>query len=109
MIPMIDWLIFAVLLFTVGAYGVLTAKNAILVLMSIEVMLKAANISLVTFSVYSSQMHEHFASPDAVGQIFVLASIAVAAAEVAVGLAIFLVLYKKHGSIDISKINILRW
>lgn len=106
MIPMIDWLIFASLLLAIGAYGVLTAKNAILVLMSIEVMLNAANISLVTFSAYSSQLHTH---TDAMGQVFVLASMTVAAAEVAVGLAIFLVLYKRYGSIDVSKINILRW
>jgi len=106
MIPMIDWLIFASLLLAIGAYGVLTAKNAILVLMSIEVMLNAANISLVTFSAYSSQLHTY---TDSMGQVFVLASMTVAAAEVAVGLAIFLVLYKRYGSIDVTKINILRW
>ncbi|HDP96634.1 MAG TPA: NADH-quinone oxidoreductase subunit NuoK [Euryarchaeota archaeon] len=106
MIPMIDWLIFSSLLMAVGAYGVLTARNGILVLMSIEVMLNAANVSLVTFSAYSTELHGY---PDAMGQIFALASMTVAAAEVAIGLAIFLVLYKRHDSIDVTKINILRW
>jgi len=106
MIPMENWLIFASLLLALGAYGVLTARNGILVLMSIEVMLNAANISLVTFSAYSSELH---GDPNVMGQIFALASVTVAAAEVAIGLAIFLVLYKRYGSIDVTKINILRW
>lgn len=106
MIPMIDWLVFAVLLLIVGAYGVLTSKNGIIVLMSIEIMLNAANISLVTFSVYSSELHGF---SDAMGQVIVLASMTVAAAEVAIGLAIFLVLYKRYQSIDVTKMNILRW
>jgi len=106
MIPMIDWLIFATLLLIVGAYGVLTSKNGIVVLMSIEVMLNAANISLVTFAAFSSELHG-FAST--MGQVIALASITVAAAEVAVGLAILLVLYKRHGTIDVEKMNILRW
>lgn len=106
MIPMIDWLIFSVLLLIVGAYGVLTSKNGIIVLMSIEIMLNAANISLVTFSAYSSELHGY---NDLMGQVIALAAITVAAAEVAVGLAILLVLYKRYGTIDVDKMNILRW
>ena len=106
MIPMIDWLIFAVILLAVGAYGVLTSKNGIMVLMSIEIMLNAANISLVTFSAFASELH---GAANLMGQVMALASITVAAAEVAVGLAIMLVLYKRHGSIDVDKINVLRW
>ncbi|MDH4122616.1 MAG: NADH-quinone oxidoreductase subunit NuoK [Thermoplasmata archaeon] len=106
MIPMIDWLIFATLLLIVGAYGVLTSKNGIVVLMSIEIMLNASNVSLVTFAAYSSELHGF---NDTMGQVITLASITVAAAEVAVGLAILLVLYKRYGTIDVTKMNFLRW
>jgi NADH-quinone oxidoreductase subunit K len=106
MIPIQYWLIFSSLLLAVGAYGVLTRKNAIVVLMSIEVMLNAANINLVAFSSYHTTLHG-FA--DASGQVFALFSIAIAAAEVAVGLAILLSVYRRYQTIDVDKINILRW
>jgi len=106
MIPIEYWLIFSSLLFVVGAYGVLTRKNAIVVLMSIEVMLNAANINLVTFSSYHTALH---GTNDASGQVFTLFSIAIAAAEVAVGLAILLSVYRRYQTIDVDKINILRW
>lgn len=106
MIPMIDWLIFATLLLIVGAYGVLTSKHGILVLMSIEIMLNAANLTLITFAAYSSELHGY---ADATGQVIALVSIAAAAAEVAVALAILLVLYKRYGTIDVTKMNLLRW
>ncbi len=106
MIPMIDWLIFAALLLAVGAYGVLTSKHGILVLMSIEVMLNAANISLITFAAYSAQLQ---ATGNVTGQIIALVSITAAAAEVAVALAILLVLHKRYGTIDVTKMNLLRW
>ena len=106
MIPVEYWLIFSSLLFSVGAYGVLTRKNAIVVLMCIEIMLNAANINLVAFSSYHSTLH---GSVDASGQAFALFSIAIAAAEVAVGLAIILSVYRRYRTIDVDKINILRW
>ena len=106
MIPMIDWLVFAALLLIVGAYGVMTSKHGILVLMSIEIMLNASNITLITFAAYSSQLH---ATANATGQVLALVSIAAAAAEVAVALAILLVLYKRYGTIDVTKMNLLRW
>ena len=106
MIPVEYWVIFSSLLFAVGAYGVLTRKNAIVVLMSIEVMLNAANINLVAFSSYHTTLHD---SEDASGQAFALFSIAIAAAEVAVGLAIILSVYRRYQTIDVDKINILRW
>ncbi|MFY9606789.1 MAG: NADH-quinone oxidoreductase subunit NuoK [Thermoplasmata archaeon] len=106
MIPIEYWLVFSSLLFAVGAYGVLTRKNAIVVLMSIEVMLNAANINLVAFSSYHTALH---GSTDASGQVFALFSIAIAAAEVAVGLAILLSVYRRYQTIDVDKINILRW
>jgi len=108
MIPIADWLIFAALLLMVGAYGVLTSKNGIKVLMSIEIMLNAANVTFVTFSAYAQELHG-LANADATGQMFALVSIAAAAAEVAVALAILLVLYKRYGTIDVTKMKLLRW
>jgi NADH-quinone oxidoreductase subunit K len=106
MIPIEYWLVFSSLLFAIGAYGVLSRKNAIVVLMSIEIMLNAANINLVAFSSYHTALH---GIPDASGQVFALFSIAIAAAEVAVGLAIILSVYRRYQTIDVDKINILRW
>jgi len=106
MIPIEYWVIFSSLLFAIGAYGVLTRKNAIVVLMSIEIMLNAANINLVAFSSYHVTLH---GTSDASGQAFALFSIAIAAAEVAVGLAIILSVYRRYQTIDVDKINILRW
>ena len=83
-------------------------KNAIVVLMSIEIMLNAANINLVAFSRYHTILHP-LAAKDATGQVFALFSIAIAAAEVAVGLAILLTVYRRYQTIDVDKINILRW
>jgi NADH:ubiquinone oxidoreductase subunit K len=107
MIPIEYWLVFSSLLFAIGAYGVLSRKNAIVVLMSIEIMLNAANINLVAFSSYHTALHG--SPPDASGQVFALFSIAIAAAEVAVGLAIILSVYRRYQTIDVDKINILRW
>ncbi len=106
MIEIQNWLILSSLLFAIGAYGVLTRKNAIVVLMSIEIMLNAANINLVAFSTYHGALHGSF---DPSGQAFALFSIAIAAAEVAVGLAIILSVYRRYQTIDVDKINILRW
>jgi len=112
MIDIQYWLVLSALLFSVGAYGVLTRKNAIVVLMSIELMLNAANINFVAFSTYSNILHPNPGDPtffDPSGQAIALISIAIAAAEVAVGLAIILSVYRRYQSIDVDKINILRW
>lgn len=106
MIPIEYWLVFSSLLFVVGAYGVLTRRNAIVVLMCIEIMLNAANINLVMFSSYHSTLH---LTVDSSGHVFALFSIAIAAAEVAVGLAIILSVYRRYQTVDVDKINILRW
>lgn len=106
MIPIEYWLVFSSLLFSIGAYGVLTRRNAIVVLMCIEIMLNSANINLVMFSSYHSVLHT---GADPSGQVFTLFSIAIAAAEVAVGLAILLSVYRRYQTIEVDKINILRW
>ncbi|MCX6650495.1 MAG: NADH-quinone oxidoreductase subunit NuoK [Methanomassiliicoccales archaeon] len=87
-------------LFVIGAAGVILKKNAIVVLMSIEIMLNAANINLVAFS---SNLG------DAQGQAFALFSIGIAAAEVTVALAILLNLNKLRKTVNVDDINLLRW
>jgi len=94
------WIGLSALLFMVGAYGVLTRRNAIMVLMSIELMLNAANLNFVAFAHYHNNLD---------GQIFALFVIALAAAEVAVGLAILLTLYKQRGTIRLDLLKLLRW
>ncbi len=108
MIPIEYWLVLSSLMFAIGAYGVLSRKNAIVVLMSIEIMLNAANINFVAFSRYYTVLHP-LGQNHATGQVFALFSIAIAAAEVAVGLAILLTVYRRYQTIDVDKINILRW
>lgn len=100
MIPLGWELVLSALLFVIGLYGVLVRRNAIVVLMSIEIMFNAPILNLVAFSSYLG---------DAAGQMFALIAIALAAGEAAVGLAIFLVLYEAHGTVDLSRVRILRW
>jgi len=100
MIPQEYFMVLGGVLFAIGAFGVLTRKNAIVVLMCIEIMLNAANINFVTFAVFSG---------NATGQVFALFSIAIAAAEVAVGLAILLNLQRLQDSIELLDLNTLRW
>ncbi|HII40812.1 MAG TPA: NADH-quinone oxidoreductase subunit NuoK, partial [Thermoplasmata archaeon] len=83
-----------------GLYGVLARKNAIMVLMSLEIVINAALLNFVAFSSYSN---------DASGQVFALLGIAVAAADAAVGLAIFLSIYQTHGTVDMDRVRFLRW
>lgn len=100
MIPASFFLVLSAAIFVIGAYGVMTKKNGLVVLMSIEMMLNSANINLVAFSGFLN---------DVSGQVFVLVVAAVAAAEVAVGIAILLNLFKSTNTTDVSEINILRW
>jgi NADH-quinone oxidoreductase subunit K len=101
-IPLVNYLVLAGVLFAIGIYGVLTKRNAVRVLMAIEIMMNAAIINLVAFSVYMP-----FGNIS--GQVFALFAIAIAAAEAAVGLAIFILIFRVHGTINIDKIRRLRW
>ncbi len=102
MIPLNFVLVFGALLFGLGLFGALTRANAIMVLMSIEIMLNAVNINMVAFARY--------VTPDLMaGQIFALFIMAVAAAEAAVGLAIVMAIVRQRGTIDVDKINLLKW
>jgi NADH:ubiquinone oxidoreductase subunit K len=93
-------LIFSAILFSAGVYGVLARRNAVLVLMSIELMLNAVNVNLVAFSQYLN---------DLTGQIFALFVITVAAAEVGIGLAIVILIYRNRETIDVDKIDLMKW
>jgi NAD(P)H-quinone oxidoreductase subunit 4L len=94
-----QFLMLAAVLFCIGVYGVLTRRNGVLVLMSIELILNAVNINLVAFGAYQG---------DVGGQVFALFVIAVAAAEVGVGLAIVLLIYRNRRSIDVSEADLLQ-
>jgi NADH:ubiquinone oxidoreductase subunit K len=93
-------LLFSALLFSAGVYGVLARRNAVMVLMAIELMLNAVNVNLVAFS---SNLQ------DVGGQVFALFVIAVAAAEVGIGLAIVILLFRNRASINVDEVNLLRW
>ena len=93
-------LMFAALLFSAGVYGVLARRNAVMVLMAIELMLNAVNVNLVAFSA---------ALQDVGGQVFALFVIAVAAAEVGIGLAIVILLFRNRASINVDEVNLLKW
>jgi NAD(P)H-quinone oxidoreductase subunit 4L len=96
------FLVVAAALFCTGIYGVLTRRNAVAILMSIELMLNAANINLIAFGRYTD-------AGLMAGQQFSIFVITVAAAEAAVGLAIVLCIYRNIQNINVDDINLLRW
>ena len=94
-----EFLLLGAVLFCIGVYGVIARVNGVMVLMSIELILNAVNINLVAFSVMNK---------DIAGQVFALFVIAIAAAEVGVGLAIVLVIYRNRKSIDLDQVDLMR-
>lgn len=98
-VPVNHFAILASVLFAIGMLGVLTRRNAIIIFMSVELMLNAVNLLFVSFSSYKS---------DANGQVFVFFIMAIAAAEVAVGLAIIVMIYRRIRSTDVSLLNNLK-
>jgi len=94
------FLVLSAVLFSIGVVGVLVRRNAIVIFMCIELMLNAINLSLVSFSSFLGNES---------GQIFVFFVLTVAAAEAAVGLAIVISLFRNKETLDIDKINILKW
>jgi NADH-quinone oxidoreductase subunit K len=94
------YLILSALLFAVGAVGVIVRRNVISILLCIEVMLNAVNLSFVAFSRYLDQVH---------GQIFVFFVMVVAAAEAAVGLALAIVLYRNRRTLNVDDADIMKW
>ena len=96
------YLILSAILFSIGLYGALAKRNAIVILMSIEIMLNAVNIAMVAFSRYIVPLL-------LTGQVFVIFIIVVAAAEVAVGLAIVIAIYRSYETIDATRIDLMKW
>jgi len=98
------YLILSSILFCIGMYGALAKRNAVVILMSIEIMLNAVNIALVAFSRYLA--------PEVIvlaGQVFVIFVMVVAAAEAAVGLAIIVAIYRSRRTVDASQIDLMKW
>ena len=100
--PLLYPLVFATFLFSAGVYGVLARRNAVMVLMSIELMLNAVNVNLVAFNAY---LRDQLVS----GQVFALFVIAVAAAEVGIGLAIVLLIFRNRETVNLDEVDLLRW
>ena len=100
MVTLNSYLILSAVLFAVGVAGVLVRRNAIIIFMSIELMLNAVNLTFVAFSHYLHSLD---------GQIFVFMVMAVAAAEVAVGLALIIAIYRIKSVVNVDEINILKW
>lgn len=100
MVPLSYYLALSAVLFVIGVVGVLIRKNIIIILLSIELMLNATNINFVAFSHYLQ---------DITGQVFVFFVMTVAAAEVAIGLAIIIALYRNRSTINVEDINLMKW
>jgi len=99
-IPLEYYIVLASALFCIGVIGVLTRKNALIIFMCVELMLNAVNMLFIAFSAYKG---------DAAGQVFVFFIMAVAAAEVAVGLAIIVMIYRNTRSVDIGQLNKIKY
>jgi len=99
-VPISWYLMLAAALFVIGTMGALTRRNGISIFLSIEVMLNAANLTLVA---YARQLDQR------TGQLLVFFVIAVAAAEAAVGLALFIAVFRQRRTIDVNRLNLMRW
>jgi NADH:ubiquinone oxidoreductase subunit K len=97
-----QFLVLAALLFSLGIYGVLVRRNAVLVLLSVELMLTGVNINLVAFG---SMLQETMLT----GQVFALFVITVAAAEVGIGLAIVVLIFRNRSSANIDELDLMKW
>ena len=102
MIPMEQVLILAAILFAIGIYGVLARRNAILILLSVELMLNAVNLNLIAFNVYLTP------SP-ATGMVFAVFVIVIAAAEAGLALAIILRLFRNRRTANVDEADLLKW
>lgn len=100
MVPVEYYLLLSALVFSIGVFGILTRRNALMFLISVELMLNAANINLVAFA----QFHGNLT-----GQVFALFTMTLAAAEVAVGLGIILVLFRNFADVDVTEAATMRW
>lgn len=99
-VPVEYYLLLSAAIFCIGLFGILTRRNALTFLMSVELMLNAANINLVAFAFYWQNL---------TGQTFVLFTMALAAAEVAIGIGIILALHRNFGDVDVTEAVTLKW
>jgi NADH-quinone oxidoreductase subunit K len=99
-VPLNHYILLSAIIFAIGVIGVLIRRNAIVVFMSVELMLNAVNLLLTVFSVYGN---------DPNGQVFVFFIMALAAAEIAIGLAIIVMIHRNTNSIDVNILNRLKW
>ncbi|MES3516660.1 MAG: NADH-quinone oxidoreductase subunit NuoK [Natronomonas sp.] len=99
-VPAEAYLLLSAAVFCIGLFGVLTRRNALVFLMSVELMLNAANINLVAFALYWENL---------TGQVFVLFTMALAAAEVAIGIGIILVIFRNFDDVDVTEAATMRW
>jgi len=97
-----QFLVLAAVLFSLGVYGMLVRRNAVMVLLAIELMLNAVNINLVTFEAV-------LRTPEAIGQVFAIFVITVAAAEVGIGLAIVLMIFRNRASANVDELDLMKW
>ena len=102
MVGLEHYLVLSAVLFAIGLYGALTRRNAVVMLMCIEIMLNAVNVALVAFSSY-------IVGAALAGQVFAIFVMVVAAAEAAVALAIIITIYRNRESIDITNVNLMKW
>jgi NADH-quinone oxidoreductase subunit K len=99
-VPISWYLLLSAALFAIGTIGALTRRNGITIFLSVELMLNAANLTLVA---YARQLDQH------TGQVIVFFVMAVAAAEAAVGLALFIAVFRQRRTIDVNRMNLMRW
>jgi len=102
MIGLIHYLLLATILFGIGVYGVFAKRNAVAILMSVELMLNAVNINFVAINKFVQ-------TGNAIGQLFAIFVIVVAAAEVAVGLALIISIYRLRKSVNLNDFNLMKW
>jgi NADH:ubiquinone oxidoreductase subunit K len=101
------FLILGAITFCIGLFGALSKRNAVSILMSIEIMLNAVNITMIAYA--SAFIHHPPTSARLTGQIFAIFIITVAAAEAAVALAMIIAIYRRRNTIDVGEINLMRW
>jgi NADH:ubiquinone oxidoreductase subunit K len=102
-----SFLVLGAILFCIGLFGALSKRNAVAILMSIEIMLNAVNITLVAYA--SAFMNTPPTGVRLTGQVFAIFIITVAAAEAAVALAMIIAIYRRRNTIDVGEINLMRW